>query len=153
MHRSTTKRIAIVAGMIFLPVSGAAAQENQPHSLGAFIGVTDRDDVDMTIGAEYEYRLDRYWSAGGILEHTPDAFGDNSATLVMGTVNMRPGSQLKLTGGVGVEFNEFDDDIRFRIGAGYDVIQGPFNVTPRIAIDFGDGDENIILGATLSRSF
>lgn len=44
--------------------------------------------------------------------------------------------------------NSFGDDIRLRIGAGYDVVQGPVTLTPRIALDFGNGRENLVLGAT-----
>ncbi len=62
--------------------------------------------------------------------------------------------RLKLTGGLGVEFREAaGDDVRARIGVGYDVYQGGFTVTPRLAIDFGDGGENVVLGVTLSSRF
>jgi hypothetical protein len=123
------------------------------HVLGAFVGVTDRSDADFTIGAEYEYLFTSQLSLGGIVEYTPDAYGPSSATVTLATVNLRPIPRLKFTGGAGVEFNDFNDRFRARVGAGYDVIDGPVNVTPRVAVDFGDGDESLVFGATVSRRF
>lgn len=131
----------------------ALAQSASPHQLGVFLGATDRDDFDVTLGAEYEYLFTEQWSIGGLVEYTPDAFGSSSATLVMATANLRVIPRLKITGGAGVELNTFNDRFRARVGAGYDVIDGPVTLTPRIALDFGDGDESIVIGAALSRRF
>lgn len=137
------------------------AQSSAPQAgsskVGGFLGFTDRDDADFTAGLEYEYQLDRNWSIGGVLEHTPDVVFDEDSTVVMATGNFRPTAapRLKLTGGVGGEFRDYaDDDVRFRVGAGYDLfIEGNLTLTPRIAMDFGDGDENIVVGATLFYNF
>jgi len=133
----------------------ALGQSAGQQTIGGFLGLTDRNDADFTVGAEYEYHLDSMFSVGGILEYTPDAIGSSDATVLMATGNFRPQTvpRLKLTGGVGAEFRRFDDNIRFRIGAGYDVIAAPVTITPRVAIDFGGGDENVILGATFSQGF
>jgi len=147
------------AGIMILGLAGfapgaAMAQDPQgDHSLGAFIGFTDRHDTDITVGAEYEYRPDRQLSFGALVELTPDAYGNSSATVAMGTVNFRLQPRLKLTGGIGYEFNDFDDSLRFRIGAGYDAIQGPFTVTPRVSVDFGDNREHVVFGVTGSMRF
>jgi hypothetical protein len=47
-----------------------------------------------------------------------------------------------------MEFNDFDDDVRLRAGVGYDVIRGPVTLTPRLAVDFGNGREYLVLGAS-----
>lgn len=121
-------------------------------SLGVFAGFTDVDggDTQPTIGGEYEYRLQGQWSVGGILEHTSDAYFASDATLAMGAVHYRPEGtpRLKLTGGAGVEFNDFGDDVRLRAGVGYDLIEGPVTLTPRLSLDFGNSRENLVLGAT-----
>lgn len=139
--------------LLFANAPQALAQSAGQHMFGIFLGATDRDDFDVTLGAEYEYLFTEQWTIGGLVEYTPDAYGNSSATLVMATANLRAIPRLKITGGAGVEFNTFDDRFRARIGAGYDVIEGPFNVTPRIAVDFGKGDENVVVGATVSRRF
>ncbi|MDT8429560.1 MAG: hypothetical protein RQ757_12440 [Pseudomonadales bacterium] len=118
------------------------------------MGFTDRRDADFTSGLEVEYPLSTPWSVGGILEHTANGLRGKNITFVLGAAHYRPSSipGLKLTGGAGVEFKEDSgDDIRFRIGAGYDIIKGRyFTVTPRVALDLGGGDsENLVLGATL----
>lgn len=151
------RTILLVPGLLLgMAATGPAlAQSAGQQSIGGFLGVTDRTSADFTIGAEYEYHLDSTWSVGGLLEYTPDAFGSSDATVVMGTANYRFADlpRLKLTGGVGMEFRPVDDDFRFRIGAGYDVITEPVTVTPRIALDFGGGANNVILGGTFSRRF
>lgn len=131
----------------------AFAQSEGRNVLGAFLGFTDRTDTDFTVGAEYEYLYTPQLSFGGIVEYTPDAYGQRSASVVMGTVNFRVMPKLKITGGAGVELNDFNDRFRARIGAGYDVLDGPITVTPRVAIDFGDGDESLVFGAVLSQRF
>jgi len=149
--------LAVIAALSTLASPAAQGQPSQPHSLGGFVGLTDRSDADLTIGAEYEYRLRERWGVGAVLEWTPDAFPrDNDATLVMGTANFYPVPRLKLIGGLGVEFTDFDDELRARLGAGYDVFtpedQG-FYLTPRLAVDFGDRDESVVFGASLRFPF
>lgn len=144
--RSILGALAISAAL-----AGPAAAQ---HSLGGFLGLTDRDDADLTLGVEYEYRYSTRWSFGGVVEFTPDAIANESATVIMGLAHYHVIDRLKLTGGVGAQFTEFDDDLRFRLGAGYEVFRDEtFVVTPRAAVDFGDGDENVVLGVTVALPF
>lgn len=121
-------------------------------TFGLFAGVTDREraDSELTVGGEIELDLQGPWATGAILEHTSDAYIISDATLLLGAVHYRPpGSpRLKFTGGAGMEFNDFNDDVRLRAGVGYDVIQGPMTLTPRLAVDFGNGSEHLVLGAS-----
>lgn len=142
--------LAPVLTLVFAPA--ALAQSGQ-HQIGAFVGLTDRNGADFTVGAEYEYLMNRHFSLGGLVEYTPDAYGTSSATVVLATANLRLIPRLKVTGGAGVEFNTFNDRFRARAGVGYDLIDGPVTLTPRVSIDFGEGDENVVFGATLSRRF
>jgi len=121
------------------------------HAIGGYVGFTERNNADFTFGFEYGYRIYDQWSAGAIVEHTSDYFMGRDATLVLATGNFRPAGipQLKMTGGTGVEFKSAgSNDIRFRVGAGYDLIRGLISVTPRIGVDFGSGGENIVVGVT-----
>ena len=134
----------------------AVAQGTGSHMIGGYLGFTDRDDADFTFGAEYEYQMRSEWSVGALLEYTPDVVLGRDFTLVLATANFRPATmdRLKITGGLGVEFRETaGDDVRARIGVGYDVYRGGLTVTPRLGLDFGDGGENIVLGVTLSSRF
>jgi hypothetical protein len=127
------------------------------HTAGGFAGFTDRFDTDFTFGGEYEYRMQGPWSVGGLVEYTPNVIRGDDFTLLLGTAHYRPPtlSRLKFTGGAGVEFKDFGgDDLRLRLGTGYDLFhEGSFTLTPRVAIDFGDGDENIVLGISALRRF
>lgn len=153
------KSHVVIAMALSLLWSGLAFGQGgtTPHSLGGYLGFTDRDDADFTFGGEYEYRMDRQFSAGAIVEHTPDVVFGQDFTLAMGTMHYRPSGlqRLKLTGGAGVEFKDIGgDDLKVRLGAGYDIfVEGPVSVTPRIAVDFGEGDENLSLGVTTSYHF
>ena len=157
MYKSVIKSIVSILMITSLCWSGSAmAQGAGNHMIGGYLGFTDRNDADFTFGAEYEYQIRSQWSVGATLEYTPDVVLGRDFTLVLGTANFRPSSipRLKLIGGLGVEFREAaGDDVRARIGAGYDVYQGGFTVTPRLGLDFGDGGENVVLGVTLSARF
>jgi len=145
--------------------SQAAQNTNQPpavqnagrDTLGGFIGFTDRRDADFTLGLRYEHDLSGPWSAGALVEHTPDYFRNEDATLLLGTANYRPVSypRLKFTGGAGVEFKDIQgDDVVFRTGIAYDMfLEGPLSLAPTIALNFGENDESVTLGANLMFRF
>lgn len=158
---TTGKAITVLVAMLW--AAGSYAQQGSgsasgaapgTSSVGVFAGFTDVDALgggsEPTIGGEYDYQLEGPWSVGGILEHTSDAFFASDATLALGVLNYRVESQprLKITGGAGMEFNDFGDDVRLRAGVGYDFIQGPVTLTPRLSVDFGNGREHLVLGAT-----
>jgi len=156
MH-SSIQRSAIVSlflSLSFLIAGPAFAQDASVgrHTVGGFVGFTDRDDVDFSVGGEYDYRLRRQWSIGAVAEHTPDAYGPYDATVLMGTAKFHPASmqRLQLIGGLGAEFKDIGgDDLKFRVGAGYDVFrEGSITITPRVTVDFGEGDENVVFGVT-----
>ncbi|MEJ2762226.1 MAG: hypothetical protein P8126_12060 [Gammaproteobacteria bacterium] len=128
------------------------------NSIGGFLGATDRYDTDFTFGAEYEHQLQqRPWSVGAILEHTPNVVLGHDYTVVLATAHYRPFSipLLKLTGGAGVEFRSgAGNHLRFRFGAGYDIYkQGQITVTPRVAVDFGQGTTGVVFGISALYGF
>lgn len=158
MYARTNRIIAFSALLLSsLLFNGPAySQGRTPHSAGGFIGFTDRNDADFTIGGEYEYHMQGPWSVGAVIEHTPDGPAGRDFTVTMATAHYRPASlsRLKLTGGAGIQFRDGGDDLRFRFGAGYDIfMNGPVTVTPRIAVDFGDGDESVVLGVSALYDF
>lgn len=151
---------AVLAGCLGLAgsaVTQAQGTQAETYSVGGFLGATDRDDADLTYGAEFEYRPGGQWGYGAIVEHTPDVVRNRDATVLLGTAHFRPGRhpRLKLTGGAGVEFRDYaGDNVRFRAGAGYDlIIEGQLTITPRMAFDFGEGSNSVVLGATAKYRF
>lgn len=166
---NTTNRMifAVIGACLLLPMEQASAQgavaggagtgNARQHTLGGFIGFTDRRDADFTLGVRYEHNLSGPWSAGALVEHTPNYFRGDDATLLMGTANYRPlfNQRLKFTGGAGVDFKDTEgDDVVFRTGVAYDVfLEGPLTLAPNIAFNFGENEESVTLGATLMFNF
>lgn len=156
---------AMIAVSLLLPSGMAlaqqAAQQATPQAgrdtIGGFVGFTDRRDADFSFGARWEHDLAGPWSAGALVEHTPDYFRNDDATLLLGTANYRPAfnQRLKFTGGAGVEFKDIEgDDVVFRTGVAYDVfVEGPLTLAPNIAFNFGENEESVTLGATLAFRF
>jgi len=128
---------------------GVAGSRN---TVGVFAGFTSRHNTDFTFGGEYEYRLQTPWAVGAIVEHTPNVRFGRDYTLVLATAHYRPPSmsRVKFTGGAGVEFREnTGDKLRLRFGAGYDVFkEGKITVTPRVAVDFGQGSASVVFGVS-----
>jgi len=152
----TKTTAALAASALALSLSATAyaqppAGPAQP-SFGIFAGFTDYDrgGTNPTLGLELERNMEGPWSVGGVLEHSSSGFRNQRSTLTMATLNYRPPAtdRLKFIGGAGYEFNRFGDDVRLRVGVGYDLVQGPMTLTPRIAFDFGNSREDLVLGAT-----
>lgn len=153
------KKYLAVPALLALSLACAApvaaqGTASRPDAVGGFIGFTDRYNTDFTFGAEYEHQLQqaRPWSVGGLVEFTPDVRFGNDDTVALATAHYRPASlsRLKLTGGAGIEFREnAGDHARFRLGAGYDIFrENRLTITPRVAVDFGEGDENVVFGVS-----
>lgn len=156
-NRTTFSMIAL---SLLLPAGQAWAQSAPQASrdtFGGFVGFTDRRDADFSFGLRYEHDMYGPWSAGALVEHTPNYFRNDDATLLLGTAHYRPAfnQRLKFTGGAGVEFKDVEgDDVMFRTGVAYDVfLEGPLTLAPNIAFNFGENEESVTLGATLSFRF
>lgn len=151
-HAAVLLALAWPAAALGQQTAGGGGSARGCCTFGLFAGVTDIDggDSELTIGGDIELDLEGPWATGAILEHTSDAYGSSDATLLLGAVHYRPPNtpRLKFTGGAGMEFNDFDDEVRLRAGVGYDVISGPVTLTPRLAVDFGNGREHLVLGAS-----
>lgn len=160
--KSYTKCLALstlITGSLLYGATGYAQQAGglAGDKLGAFAGVTDRYDSDFSFGVHYEHPMADGWSAGALVEHSPDAYGNDAATLVMGTANFRPAfsSRLKVTGGAGIEFKDIGgDDVKFRAGLAYDLfLEDKFTLSPLVAFNLGEGKDSVTLGATLFYQF
>ena len=154
MHDKKTLTLLILTVLTLLLPGVVTAQTagGSGNTFGVFAGVTDfdRGGTNPTLGLELDHDLDGPWSVGGVAEYSSSGYRGSNSTLLLGTLNYRPPEtpRLKLTGGTGVEFNRYGDDIRLRLGIGYDVVTGPVTLTPRFAFDFGNSRENLVLGAT-----
>ena len=146
--------MSLPAGQALSQAGQPATNTRSPDSFGGFVGFTDRNDADFTLGLRYEHDMGGPWSAGALVEHTPKYFRNFDATMLMGTAHYRPVAhqRLKFTGGAGVEFKDggAGDDVIFRTGIAYDLfLEGPLTLTPNVAFNFGEGEESMTLGATL----
>lgn len=160
-HRKSLALSALMTGMLLQSVACYAQQNGaggaSGNTLGGFVGFTDRYDTDFTFGAHLEHAVDGPWSVGGLVEYTPDAYGNDAATLVMGSVYLRPdfSNRLKIIGGAGVEFKDFGgDDVKFRAGASYDLfLEDRYTLAPTVSFNLGEGKDSVTFGASLNYQF
>ena len=154
--------LAIASGLAYTTVQAAEHGEHHhmsPHVGGLFLGATipEEGSTEVTIGAEYEYRINEMFGVGGIVEYTPEAEDGEGAGVAVAALHVHPMERLRLTVGGGMEFvdsEEKDDEALFRIGAAYDFELGNnYAIAPTVAVDFVDGDQAVVVGATLSRHF
>lgn len=129
------------------------------HVVGLFLGATNPEegDTEYTIGAEYEFRINKYIGVGGIVETTPNADNheSNASKVFIGAVHVHPIGGLRLTFGGGMEsVKDEEDEGLWRVGAAYDFeIGNGYAIAPSAAVDWINGDPNYVYGATFSRHF
>ncbi len=155
--------LAVVTVLAYTTVQaeehGEHSEHHSPHVGGLFLGATipEEGSTEITIGAEYEYRINEMFGVGGIVEYTPEAEDGEGAGVAVAALHIHPMERLRLTVGGGMEFvdsEEKDDEPLFRIGAAYDIELGNnLAIAPTVALDFVDGDHAVVVGATLSTHF
>lgn len=135
-------------------------QETYPHfhrhHVALFVGGThaeveieteggNREEGEdaFTIGADYEYRFSQLFGVGGLVEY---AGGELEKTSAMAGLFIHPIGGLKFFFAPGVEHESDENKFVFRSGAHYNFFFGNFAVTPVFAVDFVDGDENLVYG-------
>lgn len=154
--------IFIATGYVSLlfsfPVLADDAHHEYPsHALGVFLGATDPEEesADFSFGGEYELRINQYIGVGGIVERTPQGHEGDGVTVALGAVHIHPVGALRITGGIGSEMvDDHDSETLYRLGAAYDFeLPNSFAIAPTVNVDFVDGKETLVFGATLSRHF
>ncbi len=152
--------LAVITVLAYTTVQAEEhGEHHSPHVGGLFLGATipEEGSTEVTIGAEYEYRINEMIGVGGIVEYTPEAEEGDGALVTIAALHIHPMERLRLTVGGGMEFvdsDEADDEPLFRVGAAYDIELGNnLAIAPTVAVDFVDGDHAVVVGATLSTHF
>lgn len=152
------------------PQAGAAEHEEHEfhrHHFSVFLGVTDgeiekeapvegeseggavvfEDQRAFTLGLDYEYRLNRYWGVGALVDYA----GKDYRSWVAGVpLVLHPGGEWKLYAAPGLEDGE---EFLVRAGVMYDFEVGRFSIAPALNVDFVDGEEVLVYGVNIGKGF
>jgi hypothetical protein len=138
------------------------------HHVSVFVGVTDgevesavvgaeseggavEDEQAFTLGLDYEYRLNRRWGVGALIDYAGKDFRSWVAGIPL---VLHPRDGWKLLVAPGIEDRETEDsEFLVRAGVLYDFEVGRFTVTPALQVDFVDDDEILVYGVNLGRGF
>jgi hypothetical protein len=142
--------IAAAASAAWAEDSGGGHGEVfEPHStLGVFLGDTTENRRDgLTLGLEYEYRLNEVVGIGLTAEHVGGAFDTNVIAIPIAAHRGR----WKLYAGPGIEFSDDGDEPLFRIGAEYGFHYGSLEISPQLDLDFVNGERLFVFGLVIAR--
>jgi hypothetical protein len=148
-----------------------AEHEFHRHHFSVFLGVTDgevekeavvgteseraavvvEDEEAFTLGLDYEYRLNRRWGVGALIDF---AGGDFRSWVAGMPVFLHPGRGWKLLLAPGVEDKEDEDgEFLVRVGVLYDFEVGRFTIAPALQVDFVDDEEVLVYGVNIGKGF
>ena len=160
--------IAIV-GALYLAITAPqllAAEPDQtahPHAghhhlnvVELFVGNTHEDahhgsENGFTVGFTYERRLSALWGVGGSYEYVAGDFDKWSVGIPL-FVHPYKGWRFQLA--PGLEHKKGEDEFLLRIGAAYEfMLSDRWMLIPEIAVDFVDGEEEIVYGLAFGFGF
>ena len=128
-------------------------EEHGKHALAAFIGVTrEHDENHETLGFEYTYRINTYWSVGAVVER---AERDKHSTLAIIFAHWWPYKGLFLGAGVGRKDpgDEREDTLRTTIGYEFE-LGGGWSIAPQANLDvIGGHDNEEVYGIAIGKRF
>ena len=127
--------------------------EHGKHALAAFVGVTrEHDENRETLGIEYTYRINPYWSVGGVIER---AERDEHSTLAIVFAHWWPYKGLFLGAGVGRKDPGDERENTFRATIGYEIeLGGGWSIAPQANLDVIEGHENEeVYGIAIGKRF
>ena len=137
---------------VFLGVSDGEVEKEAPAGIESGGGaVIVEDQRAFTLGLDYEYRLNRRWGVGALI----DWAGKDSRSWVVGVpVVLHPKGGWKLLLAPGFEKNnEHDAEFLVRAGVMYDFEVGGCTIAPALNVDFVDGEEVLVYGVNIGRGF
>ena len=111
------------------------------HALALFAGVTrEGTENHGTLGIEYSYRINTYWSIGGVIER---ADREKDSTLVIAFAHWWPYKELFLGAGVGRKDpgDKRENTLRATIGYEFE-LGGDWSIAPQANLDVIEGHEN-----------
>lgn len=131
-----------------VPSQGPAvsAQAWEEHAFHAFAGFTaGRGGDGVTLGGNYEYRLEHEVGVGGFAEAT---LSNDTAVVLGGAGFFHVGDRWVFVGGPGVEIINGNANAIVRLGGWYEFEVDDFTLAPTLFIDVGGGDTAIVAGVS-----
>jgi hypothetical protein len=126
------------------PVAGASAWVEQ--GFHAFAGFTaERGGDGVTLGGNYEYRLEDAVGLGGFGEVT---LSNDTAVVLGGAGFFHVGDRWVFLAGPGVEIVGGHAGVIARVGGWYEFDMDDFTLAPTLFIDLGGGDPAIVVGVS-----
>ena len=109
------------------------------------------DQQAFTLGLDYEYRLNRRWGVGALIDY---AGKDTRSLVVAIPLVLHPTGRLKIFVAPGVE-DKKDHDAEFLVRAGlmYDFEVGGFTIAPAFNVDFVGDEEVLVYGVNVGKGF
>lgn len=164
MVKQNFKNIAVVVWLVLSSVGAVAdeheiteahdgEEESAKNALATFIGVTLEGDESLgTLGIEYSYRVNKFWSLGGVIER---AERESDSTLVIVFAHFWPYKELYLGAGVGRKDPEDERENTFRATIGYEFeLAGGWSISPQANLDVIEGHENEeVYGIAIGKRF
>lgn len=123
----------------------------KPHVARGFVGgTTNRGGGGFTLGGQYEYRINKDWGAGGVLDFT---FGSDFATVLGVSGYWHPWQTLNVMAAPAYDFNE--GEVFVRVGASYDFPMKQYDISlaPALYIDLGAKGTPLMIGLLVSKDF
>lgn len=130
-----------------------AARNYHTHTAGIFVGGAS-DDLGkregFALGLEYEYRFDRRWGIGFMLEHT---YGEMDTWVYVMPIAYHVG-RWKLYAAPGVEDGHHGSENMVRVGFEYGIHLDKWEISPQFDIDFVERERDVfVVGLTFARGF
>lgn len=160
--------LLIVASFLFMvwsPVSVAeeahegAAHSFHRHHAALFIGNTQNDGSEhgLSVGMEYEYRINQWLGLGGVLEY---AAGDFEHLLIAVPLFIHPYEDWLFSVGAGTEIHKNEEENKrkrdwlIRTSVGYQFQFGEkYSITPAFHVDFSEHETLFIYGVYIGLGF
>ena len=145
--------VALLASPLVLAEPNETEEAYNANTVGGFIGATGagRRDNGLTLALTYEYRFNESFGLGAEAERV---FGDLDFWLATIPFSYHFG-EWKVFAGPGLEkLDGGDTETLLRIGGEYAIeISDSWEMSPTVALDFVDGDQEIILGVLFAYGF
>ena len=128
-----------------------ATHDFHPNLLALFVGVTHegRNENGLTLGIEYERRLNEFFGVGVLVEHS---FGDLDFWVYAVPFAYHTG-RWKFYIAPGVEDGDHGRESLVRLGGEYAYEVGAWEISPQLDVDFVDGDQVLVLGVSFGKGF
>ncbi|MEM7409096.1 MAG: hypothetical protein AAF430_02540 [Myxococcota bacterium] len=142
---------------------GGAARADEPlwhehpHHLSLLVaGSDDAEETALTLGVDYEYRLNALLGLGVVAEY---AFEEIDAVTVLAVADLHLWRGLIVQTGPGIEIvdgpagGSDDLEIAYRVGVLYELEVGHFTVSPQLHYDFTSGENSFVFGGAVGVGF